>query len=206
MAYDRPRGQRPGYDRPWDDVPERDYPDPQFWESRRQGEPRSTAWWGEHYADRPMPGYGIPFIGGWYGQPRHGGYPRGHWDRQAPRHGGEGRDFWDRASDEVSSWFGDEDAERRRERDRHRGKGPKGYRRSDERILDDVSDRMMDDGALDASDIDVTVSDGEVTLTGFVTDRFEKRRAEDCADSVSGVRHTQNNLRIREAASEPGNP
>ena len=35
-----------------------------------------------------------------------------------PRGGRDERGFWDRASDEVASWFGDEDAERRRRRDR----------------------------------------------------------------------------------------
>jgi hypothetical protein len=49
-------------------------------------------------------------------------------------YGGRGRDWWDRATDEVSSWFGDEDAERRRRMDEHRGRGPKNYSRSDERI------------------------------------------------------------------------
>lgn len=107
------------------------------------------------------------------------------------------RGFVDRASDEVASWFGDEEAARRREMDSHRGKGPKGYRRSDARILEDVNDRLVDDPAVDASDIEVTVKDAEVTLSGHVTDRFEKRRAEDCAERVSGVAHVQNNLRVR---------
>ena len=79
----------------------------------------------------------------------------------------------------------------------HRGKGPKGYRRSDARIREDVNDRLADDPSVDASDIEVTVKDAEVTLTGHVTDRFEKRRAEDCVENASGVTHVQNNLRIR---------
>ncbi|MBX9468501.1 MAG: BON domain-containing protein [Rhizobium sp.] len=107
------------------------------------------------------------------------------------------RGFGDRANDEVASWFGDEVAARRREMDGHRGKGPRGYRRSDARILEDVNDRLADDPAIDASDIEVTVEDAEVTLGGHVTDRWEKRRAEDCVDRVSGVTHVQNNLRIR---------
>lgn len=111
-------------------------------------------------------------------------------------YGRNDRDFWDRASDEVYSWFGDEEAERQRWRDRHRGKGPKGYVRTDERILKDISDHMSEDGMLDASKIEVSVADGEVTLSGSLSNRFEKRRAEDCADSISGVRHTQNDLRI----------
>ncbi len=113
------------------------------------------------------------------------------------------RGFWDRASDQVSSWFGDDDAERRRQEDRggtgyHRGRGPRGYTRSDDRIRDDVSDRLTDNPILDASDIEVAVQGGEVTLSGSVDSRYSKRLAEDLADEVSGVKHVQNNLRVRQ--------
>ena len=109
------------------------------------------------------------------------------------------RGFLDRAGDEVASWFGDEDATRRREMDaRHRGRGPKNYTRSDERIAEDVNDRLADDPHIDASDIEVSVSAGEVTLGGTVTERFAKRHAEDIAERVSGVKHVQNNLRVSE--------
>lgn len=107
------------------------------------------------------------------------------------------RGWAERASDEVRSWFGDEDASRRREDD-HRGKGPKNYTRSDERIREDVSDRMAYDSALDASSCEVEVSDGEVTLNGRVDSLYAKRRAEDCAHHVSGVGHVQNNLRVKD--------
>lgn len=118
-----------------------------------------------------------------------------------------GRGWWDRTSDEVSSWFGDEDAERRRRMDEqgqggrgggHRGRGPRGYTRSDDRIRDDVNDRLTDDAYVDASDIDVTVSGCEVTLGGTVDSRMARRRAEDIAEAVSGVTHVQNNLRVRQ--------
>ncbi|MGQ9367205.1 BON domain-containing protein [Azospirillum sp. A39] len=79
----------------------------------------------------------------------------------------------------------------------HRGKGPRGYRRSDERIRDDVNDRLTDDAYVDASDVEVAVKEGEVTLGGFVDSRAAKRRAEDVVDAVSGVAHVQNNLRVR---------
>ncbi len=111
------------------------------------------------------------------------------------------RGWWDRASDEVSSWFGDEDAERRRredERASHRGRGPRGYTRSDDRIREDISDRLTDNPILDASDVEITVASGEVTLIGSVDSRYSKRLAEDIAEDVSGVRHVQNNLRVRE--------
>jgi osmotically-inducible protein OsmY len=113
------------------------------------------------------------------------------------RYGNEERGWWDRASDEVSSWFGDDDADRRRRLDaRHEGRGPKGYRRSDDRIREDVSDRLTDDPYVDATEIEIVVADAEVTLTGSVDSRNARRRAEDLAERVSGVTHVQNNLRV----------
>lgn len=115
----------------------------------------------------------------------------------------DGRGFADRAVDEVRSWFGDKDAERRREED-HRGRGPSDYTRSDERIREDANDRLTEDSRLDARQISVTVTDGEVTLTGTVEDRTAKRRAEDCVDAISGVKHVQNNLRVKPGSSLEG--
>lgn len=114
---------------------------------------------------------------------------------------GESRGFLERAGDEIASWFGDEDASRRREMD-HRGRGPSDYTRSDERIREDVNDKLTHDWRLDASNLRVTVKDGEVTLDGKVDSRAAKRRAEDLADDVSGVRHVQNNLRVEAASSQ----
>jgi osmotically-inducible protein OsmY len=112
------------------------------------------------------------------------------------------RDWWDRTRDEVSSWFGDEDAERRRRADRqyagyHRGKGPKGYTRSDQRIQEDVCDRLSDDDRLDATNIEVKVAEGEVILTGSVNDREQKRRAEDLVERISGVRDVENHIKVK---------
>jgi len=80
----------------------------------------------------------------------------------------------------------------------YRGRGPRGYRRSDERIQEDVSDRFMGDNELDASEIEVAVKEGEVTLSGTVETRADKRRAEDLAEAVPGVTYVQNNLRVVE--------
>jgi hypothetical protein len=79
----------------------------------------------------------------------------------------------------------------------HAGRGPKGYRRSDERIAEDVNERLTEDAYLDATDIEVAVADGVVTLSGSVDGRPDKRRAEDIADAVSGVRDVSNQLRIQ---------
>jgi len=82
----------------------------------------------------------------------------------------------------------------------HRGRGPKNYSRSDDRIREDVNDRLSDDSWLDASEIEVQVVSGEVTLIGIVHSREDKRRAEDLAEQVSGAKHVQNNLRVQQGA------
>ena len=70
------------------------------------------------------------------------------------------------------------------------------YQRSDERIREDIYDRLNDHPNIDSSDIRVSVSSGEVTLEGTVHARREKRLAEDVAESVSGVRDVQNPLKV----------
>jgi hypothetical protein len=82
------------------------------------------------------------------------------------------------------------------DRGRHAGRGPKGYKRSDERIKEDVCERLTRDPEVDASEIEVQVKDGEVTLTGTVESRDQKRRAEDVIENVSGVREVNNQLRM----------
>ena len=204
--------------------------------------------------DRERRYRGEGYYGGYYDEPR---------DR---RRGREDRGFFERAGDEVRSWFGDEDAQRRRERDErdeprgwggssrawsardedrdrggrwqyrdldyrepqwtsppqrysgpswsresgygreggdefrgpHAGRGPRGYTRSDERIREDVCDRLCEHGFVDAGDIEVRVASGEVTLLGSVPSRQEKRMAEDAAEQVSGVRQLHNELRVNE--------
>jgi osmotically-inducible protein OsmY len=134
------------------------------------------------------------------------GYRSDDRQREGREMRGGDRGFWDRASDEVASWFGDQEAERRRQMDAQRdartrhgghvGRGPKGYRRSDERIREDVNDRLTDHAYLDATEIEVSVSDGIVTLSGSAESRSAKRLAEDLAESVSGVRDVNNNIRV----------
>jgi hypothetical protein len=83
----------------------------------------------------------------------------------------------------------------------HRGKGPKGYARSDERIREDISDHLTQDYLVDATNIEVAVVECECTLNGTVGTRDEKRRAEDIAERVMGVKHVQNNLRVAPTAT-----
>lgn len=88
----------------------------------------------------------------------------------------------------------------------HRGLGPQGYRRSDQRISEDVHDRLTDDDHLDASAISVTVQDGEVTLSGTIRDRRAKHHAEAIVEHIAGVQHVQNNLRVDPSAGRAPAP
>src|SRR5579885_3062909 len=83
---------------------------------------------------------------------------------------------------------------------RYAGRGPKNYVRSDERIWEDVNERLTEHPQIDASDMEVQVKDGEVTLTGMVEDRRSKHLAADIAESVAGVREVYNQLRIHHPA------
>ena len=78
----------------------------------------------------------------------------------------------------------------------HTGRGPQGYRRSDERIKEDVCERLTQHGQIDASGMQIDVKDCEVTLRGSVSDRRTKRMAEDVAEGVAGVRDVRNELRV----------
>lgn len=88
-------------------------------------------------------------------------------------------------------------AAREREARNYAGRGPKGYQRSDDRIREDVNDRLTWSADVDASDIEVRVSGGEVTLAGVVEDRRAKRLAENLAEDVFGVRDIHNQLKVR---------
>jgi osmotically-inducible protein OsmY len=83
------------------------------------------------------------------------------------------------------------------------GKGPKGYVRSDERLKEDLSERLMRDHDVDASDIDIDVRNGKVTLTGSIDDRRLKHYIEDTVEACTGVKEIDNRLTVRPRASRP---
>jgi hypothetical protein len=83
------------------------------------------------------------------------------------------------------------------ERGRYFGRGPKGYRRSDARLLEEISDRLMAHPDVDASDIEVKVEGGIATLRGSVENRYQKRIAEYVAEDIMGVDDVDNQLKVR---------
>jgi hypothetical protein len=111
------------------------------------------------------------------------------------------RRTWDKRDDESYNW-GEHSGDNVRPSGQHRGKGPRGYKRLDERIREEVNDRLCFDDRLDASEIVVSVQDGEVSLSGTVTDKASKRRAEDIVEEISGVSNVENRIRIGKVTPE----
>lgn len=159
--------------------------------SRDPGKPLSGGTGGYDYAER---GYGD------------GGRRDSRVDQfeDAGRGAGE---FLHRTGEKVASWFSGGGEGRIHDPDyldpNHgkRGLGPQGYKRSDERINEDAHERLTEDHWLDASNISLQVSSGEVTLSGTVESREAKHRAERLVENLSGVAHVQNNLRIAKGGS-----
>ena len=131
----------------------------------------------ERYGQRP--------YGQSSGRPS-GGQAYGNYGGAAPNYGG-GMGYGDEYGSRSDQEFGP-----------YRGRGPRGYRRSDERIREEVCDSLADDDRLDASNIEVTVKDGEVQLSGAVNSREDKRWAEMLAERISGVKEVQNSVRVQE--------
>jgi hypothetical protein len=83
----------------------------------------------------------------------------------------------------------------------HAGKGPKGYRRADDRILEDVNQALERHPRVDASEIEVSCQSGEITLRGSVDSREAKRLAEQCIEDLPGVKDVRNELRVQQAGT-----
>jgi hypothetical protein len=80
-----------------------------------------------------------------------------------------------------------------------RGRGPKGYERSDERLREIICERLTDDPRVDASDVHIEVKDKVAKLTGQVPDRRTKYEIEDVVEHC-GVKDIDNQLRVRSKA------
>jgi hypothetical protein len=82
-------------------------------------------------------------------------------------------------------------------------RGPKNYQRSDERIREDLCERLSDMHHLDTTDVLVEVRDGNVTLIGTVPHRQMKHWIEDVAADCAGVKEVENKLRVGLTAPWP---
>lgn len=77
------------------------------------------------------------------------------------------------------------------------GVGPKGYKRSDDRIEEDVCNILLKDRNIDAHDIEVHVHNGLVILSGTVQSRIDRIEAEMAIEGVAGVEDIQNDIKLK---------
>lgn len=79
------------------------------------------------------------------------------------------------------------------------GNAPRRRTRDEQRIHDDVCERLTRQPDVDASDIEVSVGAGAVTLAGSVPTRRMKLLAENTVHGVLGVKDVRSRLRVKPA-------
>lgn len=67
----------------------------------------------------------------------------------------------------------------------------------DHRILEELSDQLVEQLEVDSSGVELRVEAGEVTLTGSVPDQLTRQRVEEVAAGISGVNCVTNRLHVR---------
>jgi len=80
-----------------------------------------------------------------------------------------------------------------------RARGPKGWQRPDDRIKEEICEHLYHHHDIDSSDVSVEVSQGVVSLSGTIPERWMKHRIEDMADACPGVKDVENRIRVRRA-------
>lgn len=78
----------------------------------------------------------------------------------------------------------------------YRGVGPKGYRRSDDRILEEACERLYRSPEVDPSNIEVSVEEGIIILKGSVEKRSYKVAAERIIEHLPGVVDVRNEVMV----------
>ena len=78
----------------------------------------------------------------------------------------------------------------------YRGVGPRDFVRADERIREELNERLTDADDLDASGVTVEVENGVAKLGGSVPQRRMKHRAEDIAVACTGIRDVRNEIQV----------
>ncbi len=133
---------------------------------------------GREFSQSGYPGQGGSSQGGYYGMSGsdYDRFDQGRYNQGGYNQGG----------------YGAQGGERR-----PTGRGPKNYTRSDTRIYEEICDAIANDGAVDASDVEVKVEKGEVTLVGTVRDRNTSRRIEDIIDRITGVKDMHNQIKVQ---------
>ncbi len=167
-------------------------------------------------------GYGRDFGGGGLNQGFDGSHGLGYGGSVAPSDyregfGGEAYAGGMSAADYERSFggrgeaFGGDDRswmDKRADRElgAHRGKGPRSWTRSDERIREQVCERLLHDRLLDARGIEVSVADGVVTLAGEVPGASDAAHAEMLARQTAGVSEVRCDLAHRPGRRQVDRP
>jgi len=155
-------------------------------ELRRGRQPRAFRKSGR-YASRAVGGYAEyePSASPKHGRDQDDGYGTGTSAHYADR-------------DHIRSGFG------RNKAGAYQGYGPKNYRRSDERIREELCEQLNRDDAIDASEVEVDVENGVVRLSGRVRYRWMKHHIEDMAEACSGVVDVQDALQVSRRGADVG--
>jgi hypothetical protein len=192
----------------------------QFWGGERDRGGFGGSRFGEHgssgYGSSGQSGYGQGGFGnygqgsfgqGSYGQSGFGqsGFGQGGYESGYGRYGQDferggqyqGRGSFERDERGPFQRLGD----KFREMTGRPGRGPKGYKRSDDRISDDVCERIARSG-VESENVEVLVKSGEVTLSGTVRNRQDKWRLEELVEDCFGVQDVHNNLRVERESQQ----
>jgi osmotically-inducible protein OsmY len=94
------------------------------------------------------------------------------------------------------TWGEGRSSERRKPGGSQTGRTPQFHRRTDDKIHEEIWELLANNPDLDASEIELHVEGGEVTLTGTVESRDAKWLTEDLVTSVTGVREVNNRLKV----------
>ncbi len=119
---------------------------------------------------------------------------RGRWQSTGNRSYTNGREDFGSNSRKSGGW---NESSRQPQPRRLLGKGSKDLMRPDDRIKKEVHDALTWNRDVDTSEIEVEVKEGEVSLTGSVSDQRMKRLAEELVEDISDVRDVSNHLRVR---------
>jgi hypothetical protein len=88
----------------------------------------------------------------------------------------------------------------------YRGVGPTQQWRSDERIGEILHENLTGADTINATAVIAVVTDGVVTLNGWVPARAMKHDAEEIAWNIAGVKDVHNRITIGESADALGKP
>jgi hypothetical protein len=163
----------------------------------RRGPLENRSYLNDDYTKHSGPDYHEPRLGSRYDE-----FDRGQEERRRGREnddsgaehpGVSGKDR------ETGSWFNQKQYATQKS---FIGKGPKGYRRDDQRIYEDVCQALWASPAVDARQIEVSVSEGVVSLSGQIDSRQAKKKAERIIEHLPGVQDVLNQLKVEDAYNE----